>query len=164
MAASLPPPSSDDVPRSGPPELLTYRFEGQHAYVPGATTHEEAITLAQRAFPDLADVPPKRISLHVSATTSYVAIPAVAWSSIVSKLPLYRVLDVRVHKEAEAPPGYQAASGTPTTPTLKGKTRDERPPPPADDKGIAHSRANVGTDLSRRHLGWLKNVLRRLGS
>ncbi|VDC01347.1 unnamed protein product [Peniophora sp. CBMAI 1063] len=94
----------DDAPSRA--KLLTYSFEGKLAYVPAASSHEEALEAALAAFPSLSYVRRERIRLHIrflnpdtdAQSLVEVAVSPEAWSELVGDLPPYNIVHISAPK------------------------------------------------------------------
>ncbi|KAI0263978.1 hypothetical protein BC834DRAFT_884822 [Gloeopeniophorella convolvens] len=96
--------SSEPATKS-PPQILTYYFNDECAWVPAATTYEEALSHAQDAFPELRSVSRDRITYHLNKKAR---ITPPVWWPIIKDVNNCGNVDVRLRKEPEvaAPPEY----------------------------------------------------------
>ncbi|KAG2142285.1 uncharacterized protein EDB93DRAFT_1158353 [Suillus bovinus] len=102
-----------------PADLVTYRFNNQMMYVPPAENFDQAVTFARSAFEgDLTGIDKSRISFSLNVLAngkqSSVGISRVAWSTTMSHLAQYEIIDVHVQPELrvpgspEPPPSYRS--------------------------------------------------------
>ncbi|KAG1860763.1 hypothetical protein F4604DRAFT_1658185 [Suillus subluteus] len=108
--------------RQSPPpaDIITYRLNNQMMYVPTAESFDQAVTFARSAFEsDLTGIDKSRISFSlnvlVNGKQSSVDISHGAWSTIMSHLVRYEIVDVHIQPEPRVsgpPPSYRSHSLT----------------------------------------------------
>ncbi|KAG2347529.1 hypothetical protein BDR05DRAFT_848115, partial [Suillus weaverae] len=84
-----------------PVDVITYRLNNQMMYVPPAKNFDQAVTFARSAFEgDLTGIDKNRISFSLNVLANgkqnSVGISRVAWSTIMSRLAQYEIIDVHI--------------------------------------------------------------------
>ncbi|KAI9451830.1 hypothetical protein BJY52DRAFT_1124870, partial [Lactarius psammicola] len=111
-----------------PPTVLTYCYNSKLVYVPPGESHEQAIDLAQGAFPELRDVDRSliyfevRVVLNNQAGLKTARIHPSAWSPVMATLAQYEILEIHV----AYPPSTASSTSTPPV---------TQPPPYASETG-----------------------------
>ncbi|KAG2352322.1 hypothetical protein BDR07DRAFT_1438170 [Suillus spraguei] len=109
-----------------PADVITYRLNNRMVYVPQPRTStlaqlfQQAVTFARSAFEgDLTGIDKSRISFSLNVLAngkkSSVNISREAWSTIMSHLVQYEIVDVHVQPELRLsgpPPSYQSCDST----------------------------------------------------
>ncbi|KAG2754023.1 hypothetical protein P692DRAFT_20854473 [Suillus brevipes Sb2] len=103
-----------------PADVITYRLNNQMMYVPPAESFDQAVTFARSAFEgDLTGIDKSRISFSLNVLAngkqSSVGISRVAWSTIMSHLARYEIIDVHIQPELKVsgpPPSYRSCGST----------------------------------------------------
>ncbi|KAG2109324.1 uncharacterized protein F5147DRAFT_692795 [Suillus discolor] len=103
-----------------PADVITYRLNSKMMYVPPAESFDQAVTFARSAFEgDLTGIDKSRISFSLNVLAngkqSSVGISSGAWSTIMSHLARYEIIDVHVQPElkiSEPPPSYRSCGST----------------------------------------------------
>jgi hypothetical protein len=90
-----------------PADIVTYRLNDKMVYVTPADSYEQAIDFAKKVFPDeLRKVNRNNISFSITVITRgdkkrSVWIADMAWSTVVSTLHRYEIIDVHVQPEVQ---------------------------------------------------------------
>ncbi|KAG1817971.1 uncharacterized protein BJ212DRAFT_1347997 [Suillus subaureus] len=102
--------------RQSPPlvDVITYRLNNRMVYVPPAQSFDKAVALARSAFEsDLTEIDKSQISFSlnvlVNGKRSSASISREAWSTVMSHLARYEIIDVHV---SGPPPSYQSCNST----------------------------------------------------
>ncbi|KAI0759969.1 hypothetical protein BD413DRAFT_487045 [Trametes elegans] len=119
-------PKKPVVRPSSPPDILTYRYNGNMVYVTPGATHAEGVKFAQQVFPELAAVEPARIAISVNGLVNgqrqLVRISPMAWPTVVFSRARYEVLDVTVDSDVRIDIIVTDADGLPLYSGLKPQT------------------------------------------
>jgi SHS2 domain-containing protein len=80
------------------PTILTYQLNGKRAYVAAAYSYEEALDIAQKAFPDeLQNISKDRIIFSFTTVSKHnIQITDMVWSETIADMSQYKLLDVIV--------------------------------------------------------------------
>ncbi|KAG2043710.1 hypothetical protein BDR03DRAFT_939702 [Suillus americanus] len=107
--------------RQSPPpaDIVTYRLNNRMTYVPTAESFDQAVTFARSAFEsDLTGIDKSRISFSLNVLANgkqrSVDISCGAWSTIMSHLTRYEIVDVHVQplRVSGPPPTYRSRRST----------------------------------------------------
>ncbi|KAI5118966.1 hypothetical protein M0805_009377 [Coniferiporia weirii] len=87
-------------PHSKPAELVTYRLDNEMVYVSPASDFDEALSYAQKVFPQLAGIARERIAFSVNVRVGgalrAVRIAPMAWERVLKSLATYEIVDLSV--------------------------------------------------------------------
>ncbi|EPQ55031.1 hypothetical protein GLOTRDRAFT_111103 [Gloeophyllum trabeum ATCC 11539] len=148
------------------PDTVTYRLDGEMVYVPPASDHQGAVAIAVQQFPDkLGTIDHGNISFCINSVlhheTRKVRISPMSWSTVISTLARYEIIDivvqpkVTVEAPTEAPPQYASeedeVSDTKNGTYLEQSTSKQRSTSPTPSQSSNHS------DKTMRK-GWIERL------
>ncbi|TFK51128.1 hypothetical protein OE88DRAFT_1808611 [Heliocybe sulcata] len=152
--------------KPSPPDIVTYRYEGEMVYVPPAQNHQDAIRLARSEFGEpLRHVFDRQISFSVNSVvhheTRSVRISPLSWPTVMSTLSRYEIIDVIVQPciDVDCPPEYPVTQDEKSD--LKSSVYLEPPSPKSSRRSLSRSPSpdhdgTVETSKTRSWFGKLK--------